>query len=58
MSKTESEKQKPADEPKVTADLVQRMIDASLVRLEMSHGHLSPDDAAARLAELEGDQTT
>lgn len=36
----------------LTIDLVQRMIDASFLRHDMVHGHLSPDDGARMLDAL------
>lgn len=54
----------PDDDAKVetppaalTVDAVQRLIDASLVRFEMTHGHLSAADGAKALKALAGHST-
>lgn len=44
--------QKAEKPPMVTVELVQRMIDASIIKLELTHGHLSREDADAQLASL------
>ena len=47
--------EKPAKAPKaepLTAETVQRMIDASFVRFDMAHGHLSAEDGEQQLRTL------
>jgi len=43
------------DNGAVTLDKVQHMIDAALVKHDLEHGHISSEDAAARLAALEAE---
>ena len=55
MAKKETESDDRDEQPSskaLTAEQVQRMIDAAFVRYDVIHGHLSPGDAEALLADL------
>ncbi len=48
----ESEAAAEPEQKALTAEQVQRMIDAAFVRYDVIHGHMSPGDGDAKLAEL------
>ena len=55
MAKKETESDDRDEQPSskaLTAEQVQRMIEAAFVRYDVIHGHLSPGDAEALLADL------